>query len=263
MARAAKSTLKTNGRRTDAGDTASLPGSFGGFGPKALDFFRALDFHQNRDWFVENKDLYERDVKAPMAALIADLAALFAARGVPLRGDPKSSMFRLNRDVRFSKDKRPYKTHAGAVLTRDGTKTMLGLLYIHIDPAGPFVAAGFYQPQPDALFALRAAIRDRPDAFAAVEKELAGAGLTLDRSDALTRLPRGFDGVAPDSPAAAAIKLRSLIARRAIEPDQIFRPDLTARIASFAEEALPLLRFGWSAIDTAKGQAMAAVAEAE
>jgi uncharacterized protein (TIGR02453 family) len=262
MPRAAKSTLTTN-RRTAAADAASPHGSFAGFGPKALDFFRALDFHQTREWFVENKDLYERDVKAPMAALIVDLAALFTARGVPLRGDPKSSMFKLNRDVRFSKDKRPYKTHAGAVLTREGTKTMLGLLYIHIDPNGPFVGAGFYHPQPDALFALRAAIRDRLEAFAVMEKELAGAGLALDRSDALTRLPRGFDGVPSDSPAAAAIKLKSLIVRRPVEPDHIFRPDLTARIAAFAEEALPLLRFGWSALDTARGQEMAEIAEAE
>src|SRR5262245_24668270 len=96
--------------------------NFTGFGPKALPFFEALKFHQNREGFEENRSLYESDVLAPMVALIDDLTSAFARRKIPLRGDGKRSIFRLNRDVRFSKDKSPYKTHAGAVMTRSGSK---------------------------------------------------------------------------------------------------------------------------------------------
>ncbi len=97
-----------------------------------------------------------------MVALIDDLTAAFAARRIPLRGDGKRSIFRLNRDVRFSKDKSPYKTHAGAVMTRSGSKKDNGLLYIHIDPTGCFAAAGFYQPEARGLAALRKAMLAQP-----------------------------------------------------------------------------------------------------
>ncbi len=124
---------------------------FTGFGPKALPFFEALKFHQSREWFEENRSLYENDVLVPMVALIDDLTAAFTKRKIPLRGDGKRSIFRLNRDIRFSKDKSPYKTHAGAVMTRSGSKKDNGLLYIHIDPTGCFTAAGFYMPEAPAL----------------------------------------------------------------------------------------------------------------
>src|SRR5207244_531775 len=97
--------------------------AFRGFGQKALPFFRALDFHQDRDWFRDNRAIYDADVYEPLAALIATLSEACAARGLPLRGSPKGSIFRIHRDVRFSKDKRPYKAHAGALMTRSGTKT--------------------------------------------------------------------------------------------------------------------------------------------
>ena len=83
---------------------------FNGFGPQALPFFKALKFHQSRDWFEENRALYEADVLEPMIALLDDLTARFAKKRVPLKADGKRSIFRLHRDVRFSKDKSPYKT---------------------------------------------------------------------------------------------------------------------------------------------------------
>ena len=101
--------------------------SFQGFGPDALPFFKALAFHQTREWFEENRATYEAQIKAPFGDLVEDLASAFAKSGIPLRGDRKASLFRLNRDIRFSKDKSPYKTHAGAVLTRGGAKDDAGL----------------------------------------------------------------------------------------------------------------------------------------
>ena len=83
------------------------PDAFHGFGPEGFAFLRELAAEQNRDWFLANKSVYERALLSPMAALLAELSAAFAEHDIPLRADPKRSVFRIHRDVRFSKDKRP------------------------------------------------------------------------------------------------------------------------------------------------------------
>lgn len=225
-----------------------MAGAFAGFGPRALDFLKALGFHQDRAWFQENRALYESDVQGPMGALVTDLAAALARRGVPLTGDPKRAVFRIARDVRFSKDKRPFKTNAGAVLTRDGAKGNPGLLYLHLDPEGSFAAAGFYRPEPDQLGALRARMRARPRDLAALDAALAAAGLALADMDDLKRMPRGHEDVA-DPALARALRRRHLIVRCPIAPDALGRADLVGTLADFAEAARPLLDFGWRALE--------------
>ena len=96
------------------------PAPFTSFPPDAFPFFRELTANNNRDWFLANKTRYEATVLAPVASLAADLSARLAKAKLPLRAEPKKTMFRVHRDVRFFKDKSPYKTHAGAVLSRDG-----------------------------------------------------------------------------------------------------------------------------------------------
>ncbi|MGC2782477.1 MAG: TIGR02453 family protein, partial [Roseiarcus sp.] len=123
--------------------------AFAGFGPKALPFFKALKFHQSREWFEANRETYESAVKGPMGDLVEELAERMRQAKIPLKGDRKSSMFRIHRDVRFSASKDPYKTHAGAVLTRSGGKNDPGLLYFHLSPEECFFAAGFYEPESD------------------------------------------------------------------------------------------------------------------
>ena len=130
---------------------------FSGFGPQAIPFFKALAFHQTKDWFDANRAIYDDEIKGPLGDLVEELAARFAKAKTPLKGDRKASLFRIHRDVRFAKDKSPYKTNAGAVLTRTGTKNDPGLIYIHVAADGCFVAAGFYQPEPEALARPRAA----------------------------------------------------------------------------------------------------------
>ena len=98
--------------------------SFIGFGPGALAFLDGIAANNDRDWFRDHAAEYEREVRAPFVALVSDLANEFADRGLPLRASPKHGMFRLHRDVRFSHDKRPYKISAGAVSSRDGTRSL-------------------------------------------------------------------------------------------------------------------------------------------
>lgn len=222
--------------------------AFTGFGPKALPFFEALKFHQDRAWFEENRGLYEADVVAPMAALVDDLTAAFAARKIPLRGDGRRAMFRLNRDIRFSKDKSPYKTHAGAVLTRSGDKKDPGLLYIHIDPTGCFAAAGFYRPEAPALAAFRKTMLASPPKAKTLLTKLDKAGLALGTFDQLTRVPRGFEAL-KDGPLDALVRMKSLVVQHDLPADAITRSGLADTIVDFAARARPLLDFGWGAVD--------------
>ncbi len=222
---------------------------FPGFRPAALAFFRDLTVSNERAWFKANKPTYETEVVRPMAMLVTDLAAELARRGVPLMGDVKKSLFRINRDVRFSNDKSPYKTHAGAVWSRDGVKMSPGVLYFHCDPEGSFVAAGFYFPEPPLLAKLRDAQVRRTDEFLAVVTALEAHGLTLSREDALKRTPRGFEEYA-DGPLAEHLKLKSLIVSRPLSVKDLRGPALVATLADFAASALPMLHFGWSALDS-------------
>jgi uncharacterized protein (TIGR02453 family) len=110
--------------------------TFPGFAPADLAFLTGLAAHNDRDWFALNRAAYDDRLKPALAALIVATSDACAARGVPLSGDPKKSVFRIHRDTRFAKDKRPYKTHVSATLTRDGAKMSPGMVYIHIEPEG-------------------------------------------------------------------------------------------------------------------------------
>jgi uncharacterized protein (TIGR02453 family) len=224
-------------------------GEFRGFGKQALPFFKALKFHQSKEWFEENRALYESDVLGPFTALLDDLTAELAKRKVPLRADGRKSIFRIHRDVRFSSDKSPYKTHAGAVMTRSGKKAEQGLLYIHIDPEGCFVAAGFHMLDGPQLAAMREAIRRKPERFRKMEKELEKAKLAFTTSDGfqMTRLPRGYEAF-KDTPLSAAFRLKSFIVEEPVKDKAILSQRLASAAADFAERAMPLLRYGWEAL---------------
>ena len=220
---------------------------FAGFRPAALRFLRQLAARQDRAWFQENRGTYEREVLAPLRALVAELATVFLRRGIPLTADPLKATFRIHRDVRFSRDKRPYKTNAGAVLSRDGGKGSFGMVYVHVDPAGSFAAAGFWQPEPHQLEALRIAYVEEPARIAAALAAAHASGAELRREDALTRLPRGFEHAA-GTQAAELVKLRHLIVRWPIPNAALAEPALVDTLAGYAAAVQPLLAFGWDAL---------------
>ncbi len=231
--------------------TTRDPMAFQGFGPQAQPFFKALGFHQTKEWFEANRAIYESEIKGPLGDLVEELAARFAKSGTPLKGDRKASLFRINRDVRFAKDKSPYKTNAGAALTRTGAKNDPGLYYIHIAADGCFAAAGFHQPEPEELARLRSAIARAPKARGAMTAKLARGGLTLSDEYAMKRAPRGFEEVA-DPVVAAALRNKSFICSRPIADSRLCAPDLVGDLQAFAEDAMPLLEWGWSAVVDAR-----------
>ena len=222
---------------------------FEGFDDDAFALLRGIAAHQSREWFLAHKAAYEAEVRDPMAALAVALACELMARGLPFRGDARRSVFRVHRDVRFSKDKRPYKTHIGAALTRDGNKMSPGVLYIHVEPEGCFAAAGFYRPEPAKLGAIRSRIVDHAPAYRRALAAMARHGLVLaPDEDSLKRLPRGFDG-ATDADLVEALRRRSFIVRLPLSMADVADGGLVARLADFAAAARPLLEFGWAAVN--------------
>lgn len=222
--------------------------AFPGFVPDTLKFLKALGFHQTREWFEENRALYVSAVKEPLEAYVAALSVACATQKLPLKGDPKKATFRLNRDVRFSKNKQPYKTNAGCVVTRTGGKGSPGLLYTHISPEGCFLAAGFYHPEPPQLLAMRKAIVAKRTAWLTIETKLKEAGLVLSTNEALKRNPRDFQDA--DEKLWPALRARNFIIRKPITDKLILDgPKLVAAAAEFGKTTLPLLKFGWAAMD--------------
>ena len=220
-----------------------MTGTFKGFGQKAIPFLKALDFHQNRQWFQENRSLYESELHEPFCDLVETLSERFLAAGLGLRGDRKKSLFRINRDVRFSKDKRPYNQHLSAILSPDGTKMEQGVFFVYIGLDRCFAGVAWWQPGPELLQAMRKAIVTKPAAFRAMVATLKKNRLELDTEGCLKRAPRGFEDVT-EADLAQAVRNRHFVVRQDIDPATIHGPALADQLVDFTLRARPLLDWG-------------------
>ncbi|MEN0088151.1 MAG: TIGR02453 family protein [Pseudomonadota bacterium] len=212
---------------------------FVGFGPDALKFLTALGFHQSREWFHENKKMYEREVKDPLGRFIEDASEAMGAAGLPFHGSRKSSLFRINRDVRFAKEKHPYNTHVSGVLTPNGTKKYFGGVYFHYTPGNCLFASGLWMPDGKQIKAVREAIAETPKPFLKLEAHLAKHGLAFGTDRNLKRPAPGFKHV-EDEEVKRLLHHRSFVVERSIEDASIFTADLVEQIVEFAKLVLPL-----------------------
>lgn len=220
-----------------------MTSQFNGFGERAIPFLKALDFHQSREWFQENRDLYESELREPFGDLIDVLTERFSALKLGLRGDRRKSMFRINRDVRFSKDKRPYNQHVSAILSRDGTKSSEGVLFVYIGLDRCFAGIAWWQARPDLLQAMRDAVAAKPAKYRAMVAALKKNGLELSDEGRMKRSPRGFEQVTePDL--AEAVRNRHFHVRHEIEPAGIHGPELADELVDFTRKAKSLLDWG-------------------
>jgi uncharacterized protein (TIGR02453 family) len=220
---------------------------FTGFGPDLLAFLKGLAANNHKAWFDANRGVYETAVKGPLGDFVETLSAEFAKAKLDLKGDRKS-LFRMNKDIRFSKDKTPYKTNAGAVLSPTGDKKSVSIFYIHFEPAASFFAAGFYMPEPAALTALRTAIVEDAAAFKKLMANLKKNDLTIDtHDDALARPPKGFTDTT-DEVLLPILKQRHLTVSRQLSDDEVLSASLARTAVTFAKATAPLLRFGRSAL---------------
>jgi len=212
--------------------------AFPGFTREALQFLADLAANNERTWFQPRKAEYERLLKEPLEALCATLAEAFEARGVPLTADPARSPFRIYRDVRFSKDKSPYKPYVSASFPWAGAGGGVGG-YFHLQPGEVFVGGGMWHPAPARLAAWRAAVIDDGDrVHAALDDPSFRAAFGDVGGDRLKRVPAGF---AADHPAAELLKLKDVTFGRRLSDDEALAADLPATIADTLGRAGPLL----------------------
>ncbi|MDL1893883.1 DUF2461 domain-containing protein [Sphingobacteriales bacterium CHB3] len=146
---------------------------FEGFPKSGIDFLKRLKKNNSREWFQKHKTEYEENVKFPMQCLIAGLRDRLRDEIPELDFNPKRSIFRIYRDVRFSKNKAPYKTNIAASFELKGKKKTTDTpgLYVGIEPGSVFVGGGMYMPGGEQLKAIRKAIVEHPDEFLAVVED--------------------------------------------------------------------------------------------
>jgi uncharacterized protein (TIGR02453 family) len=228
---------------------ASTSGGFTGFSREAMQFLVDLAMNNERTWFQPRKAEYERLLKEPLEALCVDLAAEFAKRGVPLEADAKKSPFRIYRDVRFSKDKSPYKTHVAASFpwvgtgraTGDGEPERHGGGYFHISPEGSYMGGGMWHPEPARLAAFRRAVDEQPkQTLAALNDKKFLAKFEPVHGDSLTRIPKGY---ASDHPHADLLKLKDVTFGRELSNKEVLSKDLPRVLADDFAVAMPVMRF--------------------
>jgi uncharacterized protein (TIGR02453 family) len=222
---------------------------FDGFPAEGLKFLRDLKRNNDRAWFAPRKELYERAVLEPLRAFVVETGEALGRAKIPLRGDAKRSVFRIYRDVRFSNDKSPYKTHASAYLSYDGGRTAPGGLYVHVEPKASFAAAAFYGIEKPMLDRWRASMAAQPARFERVLAALARAKVEIsgpdEHEDSLARMPRGFEAAA-ETKLAPYFRLKHFTVRESLDDELLGSRDLIARCVSLAKAAKPLLEFGWS-----------------
>lgn len=218
------------------------------FTPAALRFLRGLAKNNNKEWFEAHRAEYENEVREPMRDLIGEMNAKLAVFAPEIGGDPKRSMFRINRDIRFSKDKSPYKTHAACwfhhrrATSRVGSEADAGSagFYFHLEPGRSMAGGGLWMPPRPQLNKLRDAIADDPGGFDRMVRALPKKFGGLDDEAVLTRMPRGF---AEDHPAAKWLRFQSFTSGRMLEDSDVTSPRLPALLARDFEGMLPLVRF--------------------
>jgi uncharacterized protein (TIGR02453 family) len=230
---------------------AAVP-RFTGFAPASLRLLSSLERHNDRTWFASRKARFETELFEPMRALVLDASDALAAAKVPIGGDPRRSVFRIYRDVRFTPDKRPYKTHVAAYLSRDGERRTPGGCYVHVAPRDAFLAVAFYQVEASLLQRWRQEMAARPRLFTGVVRALARRALAITPpeawDDALVRMPRDFKAMEA-SDIATYFRLRSFVVRRPLEAEDLASAALVDRVVEMVRDARPLLDYGWRLAD--------------
>jgi uncharacterized protein (TIGR02453 family) len=217
---------------------------FSGFSAVGLKFLRDLAKNNERTWFVPRKNLYESELLQPLQAFVADVSAALRKAKIPIGADPLRSTFRIYRDIRFSPDKRPYKTNLGAYLPSTSGDSGQGGLYVHIQPKQSFMAVAFYQLDKPVLNRWRSAMAESPKHFQSMLRALERNGLTLSvEHEALKRMPRGFESQA-GSPIARYFRLDSFTVGEELSDKDVSNKRLVDRAVALAKRSKPLLEYG-------------------
>jgi uncharacterized protein (TIGR02453 family) len=214
------------------------------FGPELFRFLKDLKANNDRAWFAENKDRYENEVRDPALDFVEDFAPHLREISPHFLADPRpsgGSLFRIHRDIRFSKDKSPYKPYVGIQFRHERAKDAhTPGFYLHLQPGGVFVAAGIWHPDAPTLARIREAIGDDPNDWRRATRSQRLGG------ESLKRAPAGFDS---DHPLIEDLKRKDFIASVELTQKDACAPGFIERFASTCQETSPLVRFLCGALD--------------
>jgi uncharacterized protein (TIGR02453 family) len=206
-----------------------------------LSFLSDLSLNNNREWFNDNKERYLK-VKNEFDRIVQHLIPLVHKIDPSIGSlEPNDCIFRIYRDVRFSKNKDPYKIHFGAYISKDGRKSKQAGYYLHIQPGHSFVAAGAYMPEPDILKEIRLEILDKTEDFKKIiyNKEFKKNFPKLE-GEKLKTIPKGFP---KDFEDAEFLKLKSFEVTHSISDDLLFSPSFDDYLVSLIKLAYPYNNF--------------------
>ncbi len=224
--------------------------AFEGFSPAFFGFFEELAKNNKREWFAANKDRYKQEVVGQLTSFIAAIAPHLAKISSHYNADPRpngGSMFRIYRDVHFSKDKKPYKEHGACQFRhKAGKDAHAPGYYVHLEPGKIFFGGGVWLPPSPELNKIRAAIANDAAGWRRVTrnrriKEDFGGIM----GEGLKRAPRDFD---ENHPHIEDIKRKSFFAMRQAEPALAGSPAFVEEVAGTFKAATPLMRFLTSAL---------------
>ncbi len=229
---------------------------FTGFPTAAFTFLKGLTEHNDREWFEARRDTYETALREPMKSLIEEMDSRLATFVPEITGTVKGSMFRIHRDVRFSKNKAPYKTNAASWFFHRDSKGTVGQdavhggagMYFHLEPRACFAGGGVWMPPSPVLKRVRASLDVGHEEFEAIVnakpfRKLLG---TMETEAMLKRMPRGYD---PGHPAAVWLRYQSFTAGCALKQSDVTTAALADRLEEIFRTITPLVRW----LNTAMG----------
>ncbi len=221
---------------------------FEGFTEDTIRFLRGLKKNNKKEWFEAHRNTYEEDLREPCKRFVSAMGRALAEAKLPLISDLKRSLFRINRDIRFSKDKSPYKTHIGIVFPMQETKEdEWSGMYLGFEPAGKndvkaYVGGGAYMPSSPYLKRIRKKI-DRQ--YNELEKLAADKNFKKEYSkgiigESLKRMPQGYE---EGHPAADWLKMKSYTFGSDLTKKELLSPNLPKILIQKIKAAQPVLNF--------------------
>lgn len=206
--------------------------------PATFQFFRELEQNNDRGWFSQNKERYEQEVRDPMLSLIRDFAPILQTLSPHFEASPKvvgGSLFRIQRDTRFSPDKRPYKTHTAAQFRHiRGKDVHAPGFYLHVQPGQVYAGVGLWRPEKEPLEDIRQAILRDPSGWGQATRDLKLDG------ESLSRPPRGYPA---DFEYINDIKRKDFICGEELGEEVALSPQLLQRMGEFFKRTSPLMAF--------------------
>lgn len=222
------------------------------FTKATFDFLTELAANNERAWFDANRKRYEAHVKEPALDFIDDFRPHLTALSPRFEANARASggsLFRINRDTRFGKDKTPYKTNTGLHFRHERAKDVHAPgFYLHIEPRGCFAGAGLWHPEPAMAQVIRTHISEHRDQWLAIVEDPTLAARFTRAGESLTRPPKGF---AKDDPLIGDLKRKDFLVMRSLTQRELTSASLLDDFAQLCRDTAPFMRYLCQALDLA------------